>query len=65
MGCILALQMQGAVPLDEAGHATALGFSLVAHALQILCTTVPGMWFLWRRQVGLSGLTRRDPVETP
>jgi len=63
VGCILALQMQGAVPLDEAGHATALGFSLVAHALQIICTTVPGMWFLWRRQVGLSELTHRKDAE--
>jgi hypothetical protein len=62
VGCILALQMLGVVKPEE--RAAALSYSLVVHFLQMVCTILPGMWFLWRRQVGLAELTRREDVET-
>jgi len=64
VGCILALQVLGVVPADETGQTAALGFSLVIHSLQMVCTIGPGLWFLWRRHVGLAELTRRDVEET-
>jgi len=65
VGCILALQMLGVVPINRTGHAMALSFSLVVHFLQILPTIGLGFWFMWRRQMALSELTRRPPLETP
>jgi len=61
VGCILSLQILNVVPSDQ--QAVALGYSLVIHFLQIVCTVLPGLWFLWRRRVGLSELTRREPSE--
>lgn len=58
VGCILALQMLGVVPLGPEGRAQALSFSLVAHFLQMLPVLLLGLWFLWRRQVGLAEITR-------
>jgi len=65
VGCILALQVLGVVPPGEIGQTAALGFSLVIHSMQMVCTIGPGLWFLWRRQVSLSELTRREGVENP
>jgi hypothetical protein len=51
------------VPDTPEGNASALGFSLMIHAFQMVCTIGPGLWFLWRRQVNLSELTHHDDGE--
>ena len=63
VGCILALQMLGVVPAGPEGRAAALSYSLVCHFMQMVCTILPGMYFLWRRQMGLSELARRADVD--
>jgi len=63
VGCILSLKMLGVVPLDDAGHALALSYSLIVHTFQLVCTIGPGLFFLWRRHVGLSELTHAEPPE--
>ena len=60
VGCILALQMLGAVQPGPAGNAAALNYSLVIHFFQMVCTIAPGMFFLWRRQVKISELTHAE-----
>jgi len=64
VGCILALQMLGVTPTGAEGRAAALSYSLVVHFMQMVCTILPGMWFLWRRQVGLAELTHGAEGET-
>ncbi|MBM3333214.1 flippase-like domain-containing protein [Candidatus Sumerlaeota bacterium] len=54
-GGILALKILGVVPVNDTEQA--LGFSLFMHFLQTAISTMPGLWFLWRRQVKLAELT--------
>jgi len=63
VGCILALTTLGVVKSDPAGQARALSYSLIIHVFQMVCTIGPGMFFLWRRHVGLSELTHAKQTE--
>ena len=53
-----ALMALGLVTLDDKGGATALGFSLVIHALQILPIVLVGIFFLWRENISLGQVER-------
>ncbi|KPL13071.1 hypothetical protein AMJ85_00485 [candidate division BRC1 bacterium SM23_51] len=63
VGCILALVVLGVVDHGPEGRAMALSYSLVAHFFQICATVVPGLWFMWRRRMGLRELTRAEETQ--
>lgn len=56
VGCILSLKMLGIVTPDSEGQATALGFSLVLHFLQMVPILALGAFFILRRRVGIAEL---------
>ncbi len=60
VGCIFALMVLDLTPNTPDGYATALGFSLMIHAFQMVCTIGPALFFMWRRHVGLSEFTKAD-----
>lgn len=64
VGCILALMVLGVVGQGSEGHTMALSYSLVIHFFQIVCTVAPGLWFMWRRRMGLRELTGGEETET-
>lgn len=53
-GCIFALIALGLVPSTDAGLATALGFSLIIHAFQIIPIALIGVYYLWKENISLS-----------
>ncbi|MBN1901221.1 flippase-like domain-containing protein [Candidatus Sumerlaeota bacterium] len=57
-GTIFALIALGLVPSTDAGLATALGFSLIIHAFQIIPIALVGLYFLWKENISLSQIEK-------
>lgn len=64
VGSILALKIIGAVGASEKGEEAALGFSLVAHFLQILPIVIVGLFFMWKEKLTIGQIESAEEEVT-